>query len=319
MESAERGRTVTRTASLLPPVLQQTERGQALGAAADGAYSLEPWLACPLHVETSPDEALWSLARQFDVAGPLMQAMRTRAQRERLIRSALLLQKKRGAPWSVEEVMRLIGYSDAYVIDRKRMGKLAYDGEAAHDGIYAFDGGGGIVKLKRYRGDTLHDGPWGGSHVFDGVTGYYQYQWTDYRIRLYIDSNSRPFEPPDMAEAFMLAEGWAPLRATLIGWDARHCAASVVSDPSDYASGVLGVALEDAGGNAALVYHWAQPLQGGAVAIRWRSWFDDLPMGEVCAVGLVGKDGRELERVELPPVAAAENVIYEGFWKLEAA
>jgi len=346
-----------KTASLLPPVLR-TERGHALGAAADAAYSLEPWLACPLHIETSYDEVLWALARQFDVAGPLMQAMRTREQRERLIRNALLLQKKRGTPWSVEEIMRLIGYSDAKVLDRTNMA-LLYDAEAAHDGTHAFDGGKGLMKVKRYSGkgrpydgglpgdsgQVTGDSYGGGSaapipengagdsphqqlstancqlstvppHVYDGVKEYYRYKWTDYRIRLCIGEGSRSFTAEDLAVAFALAEDWAPLRATLIGWDARHVVTSRVADPAGLAEGGLGVSLWDGRGASYVVPHWAMPLGHDGVALRWRMWSEELPLREVLAASLVGRDGQELIRAALPAVEAAENVIYEGIWEL---
>jgi len=327
------------TAELLPPVLQ-TERGQALGAAADGAYSLDPWLACPLNIEHAPDEVLWSLARQFDVAGPLMQAMRTREQRERLIRDALLLQKKRGTPWSVEEVMRLIGYSDAKVLDRANMA-LLYDAEAAHDGTHAFDGGGGLVKVKRYSGagrpyDSGSPNGLGGAaewseplaasgfgaradgdpHLYNAIKTYYRYRWTDYRVRLYVDGASRSFMAEDLAVALALAEAWAPLRATLIGWDVRHVVASSVWSPAELAENLSGLSLWDSRGNSYMVSPWAAPLGHDGVSLRWRMWSDELPLQGILAAALVGRDGQELLRAALPAVGAAENVIYEGVWEL---
>jgi len=306
------------TVTILPPVMRD-ERGLAFAAAVDAAIDIDTWLACPLAVEHAPDIVLWELARQFDVAGPLIQAMRTRSQKERLLKNALLLQKKRGTPWSVEELMRLLGYTDAKVLDRVAMERLNYDAEAEHDGMCAFDAAGGEVKPKRYRGDTVHNGNWGGTHVFNGVRSYYRYEWTDYRIRLYIDADSRPFGAVDRAEALKLAEEWAPLRATLIGWDARHVLSSRVANPDEFAARVSGIVLEDSEGNRYLAPCWSQSLDGGAVALRWRLWSEDLPLRDVCAVGIVSVEAQIVEWPAMPSVVAAENVIYEGIWRLEAA
>jgi len=115
-------------AAILPSVMRD-QRGLAFAAAVDAAIDIDTWLACPLAVEHAPDVVLWELARQFDVAGPLIQAMRTRSQKERLLKNALLLQKKRGTSWSVEELMRLLGYTDAKVLDRVAMERLNYNAE----------------------------------------------------------------------------------------------------------------------------------------------------------------------------------------------
>jgi P2-related tail formation protein len=123
------------TAGLLPSVLRD-ERGLAFAAAADHVLAINPWLACPLKIEHAPDEVLWHLARQFGVAGPLYQAMKTRAQKERLARIALPMQRKRGTPWAMAEVMRLLGFSDAEVMDR--IGLLMYNGSIDHDGTELF-------------------------------------------------------------------------------------------------------------------------------------------------------------------------------------
>ena len=273
------------TAALLPPIVKD-RRGTAFAAALDKSLELDPWQACPLKLAHASDEVLWHLARQFDVAGPLYQAMTTRAQKERLVEMALRLQRKRGTPWAVEEVMRLLGYTDAWVLDRVRI--LLYDGEAIHDGTYNFD-------------------------------AYFE-QWADYKIRLFIDENSRAFTDYDREQAEMLAADWAPLRCRLIGWEVRHVAVTYVANPQEAAESVLHIVLMDKSLNSQTVPRsWIQPLADGNSAIRWRLHQGELLLSEVATIALVTKTGVEFGRFNMPEVQAAPNVVYEGSWRLESA
>jgi hypothetical protein len=247
----------------------------------DKALDLEPWQATPLKVEYSADEVLWSLARQNDVAGPLMQAMATREQKERLIQSSLILQQKRGTPWSVEEVMRLLGWVDAKVLDRTN--NLIYDGTANHDGAYVFNGG---VE-----------------------------NWDDYKIRLHIDEASRSLTEADRAEAAALALEWAPLRSTLIGWEARHLAYTYAPDPIFSASNVTRIVIMDAEFNPQFIDNlWVQYLEDGDCALRWRILAENITLSNVSAVALIGRYDNEVERRYLPVVEMAPDVLYEGVW-----
>jgi hypothetical protein len=312
-------------AHLPPPV--RDERGRAFAAAIDLSAALAPYLACPAKTRLAPDAVLLALAHQLGVAGPLWQAMPSRERREALIDSAPLLRRRRGTPWAVEEVMRLLGYADAKVLDRTW--RLTYDGEAAHDGSYCFDGGRGTIRLAYYKGQMLHDG----GRIFDGVMSYDPHDWTGYRIRLYMDEDSRAFAKADWAIATLMAETWAPLRETLAGWYARHMAATEVADPCAFADSVSHVQLMDGRGGAegsdAWLHPgeppksmqgaqtWLQPLDGGAVAIRWKAMPGGLDIKEVHEIALIGKDGRALAALMMPPVWLGPNVTYEGYWAVK--
>jgi len=299
------------TAELLPPILRD-ERGIAFGGAADFAYSLNPWLACPLKVEHSSDEVLWELARQFDVAGPLYQAMKTRAQKERLIRNAIILQRKRGTPWSVEEVMRLLGYTDAEVIDR--ISALKYDGTAVHNGKYNFETSFNKIYL-RYNGKIVHDG----IEIFDGYIDLPFENWRGYKIRLYMAEDSRPFADFDREQATVMAEDWAPLRSVLAGFFARHLIFTQHPEPAYEAARVYNVYLLDSKGNRELAHNiWVEHFESGARAVRWRVQPDDLGLPNVSGVILTDRRDRELyAKRGLPMVSAAENVTYEGVWHMD--
>jgi hypothetical protein len=282
----------------------RTERGIAYSAAVDGALSLNPWQACPLAVEHSADEVLWTLARQYDVA-PLFQAIKTRERREWLIRQALLLQQKRGTPWAMEEIMRLLGYTDAKVLDRQG-GTLKYDGETNHAGHYMFDGGRGEVNLLRYMGNAVHDG----EHIFSGVISRYTMQWYEFRIRLYLGSDSRTFTEIDRQVAALLVEDWKPLRTLLRGWDIRHVLNTDVSDPESYAQSIHRVVFDGVEHRE----HWIQPHVDGSYILRWRLRPDD-GVRAVSSIALLDSAGRELEIRETPLVEIAPDVVYEGYWR----
>jgi hypothetical protein len=299
------------TAELLPPVMRDT-RGIAFAAALDASLNIDPWLSCPLAVSHAPDVILWELARQFDVAGPLYQAMKTRERKEKLVTTALRLQRKRGTPWSVEEIMRLLGFTDAKVLDRVNW--LLYDGEAIHDGIYLYDGGINRAVILRYGGEAIHDE----TYLYDGIYRRTERGWADYTIRLYIDDKSREFGDLDRAEAAMLADDWAPLRSVLAGWEPRHLTTSVVDDPLAFAESVWRVILMDGGfGRQVLKDFWVQLIEDGNYALRWRLRPEDLTIPEVRTIVLIRRDGSEIERVTLPVVRAANNVFYEGYWRIE--
>jgi len=302
---------MTNTATLLPPVLRD-ERGVAFAAAVDRSFDIDTWLACPLAVDHAPDEVLWELARQFDVAGALYQAMKTRRQKERLVLNALRLQRKRGTPWSVEEIMRLLGFTDAKVLDR--VAWLLYDGEAIHDGIYLYDGGVNRAVILRYGGEVVHDG----TRFYDGIYSRTTRSWAAYTIRLYIDKDSREFGDLDRAEAALLADDWAPLRCELAGWEVRHMTTSVVDDPLAFAEDVWRVVLMDERlGRQVVKEFWVQAIENGALALRWRLRPEDIVLSEIRSIALIRSDGSEIERVSLPVVRMAGNVFYEGFWRLE--
>ena len=271
------------SAALLPPPMRDV-RGRAFAAAIDRGLALDPWQACPLAVEHAPAEVLWELARQFDVAGPLFQAMRTRPARERLIKNAILLQQKRGTPWAVEEIMRLLGYTDALVLDRARM--LIYDGEALHDGEYNFDAG------------IEH--------------------WGDYKIRLYIDSQSRAFTAADRQQAAFMAADWQPLRCRLTGWLARHAISAAAEDPALEAASVYQAVLLDKVGNRQPASRtWIQHFKDNSCALRWRLLPSEFALAEAAAVCLTDRSGEDLWASSMPVIEAAPDVTIEGIWHFE--
>jgi len=271
------------TAAILPPVLRD-QRGLAFAAAVDAAIDIDTWLACPLAVEHAPDVVLWELARQFDIAGPLYQAMATRTQKERLVRSALRLQRKRGTPWSVEEVMRLLGFTDAKVLDRTNI--LLYDGEAIHDGTYVFN-------------------------------AYFSH-WNQYIIRLCLDANSRAFTEFDREQATLIAADWSPLRSELIGWEIRHLITSYAIEPAYEAARVYQIILFDKTGNRQYIENdWTQIHKNNSVNLRWRLPQGQMTLSEVALVALGDRNNDVLFKTDVPVVAAAPNVTLEGVWTIE--
>jgi len=298
------------TANILPAILNDT-RCLAFAAALDRSLSLEPWQACPLKLEHASDEVLWELARQFGVAGPLYQAMKTRSQKERLVEMALRLQRKRCTPWAVEEVMRLLGYTDAKVLDRVG-GTLRYDAETNHAGHYMFDGGVNDVWLNRYRGDIEHQG----DYIFDAIKRRSTMEWYQYKIRLYMAGDSRALTDDDRAQAALLAEDWAPLHCELIGWEARHMLESQVDDPASAAGAVYRVVLMGSGYTSQIIReHWVQPLDDGSRIVRWRLRPDDVTVPDVSSVVLASIGGTKLDSRTVPLITAAPNVTIEGYWR----
>jgi hypothetical protein len=267
---------VTAVASLLPPPVRD-ERGRAFAACVEASESLDPWQACPAKASSAPDEVLHSLAFQNGVAA-LWHAMSTRAQKEALVASAPLLQRRRGTPWAVEEIMRVLGFTDAFVLDRVRL--LLYDGDAFHDGAHDFEAG------------------------FP--------KFGDYLIRLYLGPKSRPLRAAGRAAAAELARVWSPLRSNLLGFHARHVLETPVDDPAVEAAAVRTVVLKGPSGQTATV----APLklaQGGSVTVRWR--LASVPLPEVSALAL--HDGhREFMSADVPPIEGAPDVTYEGTWNL---
>jgi len=265
---------------LLPPILRDT-RGLAYARTLDESLDLNTWQACPLKLTHTPDEVLWELARQFDVAGPLYQAMTTRPQKERLVEMALRLQQKRGSPWAVEEVMRLLGYTDAKVLDRVSM--LLYDGEAEHDGTYNFD-------------------------------AHFE-QWSDYKIRLFMDDNSRAFTEYDRQQAEFSALEWAPLRCNLVGWHAQHIINTTAPEPAFEVAQVYQVVLLDKLNNRqASPRHWTQLFKDNSAAIRWRARPDELTLSEVVSIAMVDRNNNILHIQAVKEIKAAPNVTIEGVW-----
>jgi hypothetical protein len=297
-------------ASLLPPPTRDL-RGRAFAACVDASAALDPWQACPAMVASAPDAVLRALAVQNGVAGPLWHAMDTRAKKEALLASAQLLQRRRGSPWAVEEVMRVLGYTDALVLDRTRL--LVYDGEIVHSG----------------------------AHFFDSALGH----WADYYIRLCMDEGSRGLMAADRAEAAALAAGWAPLRCALQGLHARHVLETAVDAPAAVAAMMDAVAFrgDPPGAAAATGAYWLTREQGGAVdgaetqapgvdgaetqapgvVVRWRLAPAALaPLTAVRRVALLDAWGRETEARAVPPVdvagaGPAPCAVYEGAWTLK--
>jgi len=281
-------------AALLPPTVKD-QRGRAFAAAIDRSAALDPFLACPAKTAAAPLQVLWELAAQAGVAGPLWQAMtdqdptKDRAKKIALVSSAILLQRRRGTRWAVEQVMRLLGYSDAYVLDRTRL--------VIHDGT------------------ERHSGP----------PPYYESgfeKWGDYLIRLFIDDQSRAFGMIDGQQAAELAQSWAPLHSGLQGFHARHTLISYVEDPAGLASRILAVVLRPSGPNppVQVVQSIWITNQGPNRTVNWRLNHAGAAIPEVQSIALQHLNGYdELERRALPIITLAPNVTYEGTWHLMEA
>jgi hypothetical protein len=271
----------------LPPPVRDT-RGHAFAAAIDLSAALEPFLACPAKTKIAPDAVLLELARQLGVAGPRWQAMKTRQKREALVNAAPLLQRRRGTPWAVEETMRLLGFDDAFVLDRVRL--LKYDGEAIHDGTYNFESGFGT-------------------------------RCWDYLIRLFIGPESRALTAFDRYQAAATAEVWAPLHSNCVGFHARHVLESRVESPTETASMVRAVVMRDSAIPARrqeiTTFYVAQ--SGDSVTIKWRLNPTHITIPDVSSVALLMLGGlSEIDRQQMPIIEMHPCVTYEGSWTLKA-
>ena len=272
---------VNRTLALIPSSIRD-ERAKAIGAALDQILTLDPWMACPLALEHTPDVVLWFLAQQFGVTGALWSGMDTPAKKRALIAKALRLQRHRGTPWCVEEVIRLLGYSDAKVLDRQSL--LRYDGEAMFNGAFTYD-------------SALPS-------------------WAHFRVR--VTPGAHSFLESDQTTAQPLAESWAPLRCRFAGWEVRHNLSSVVCHSDDTASGVAFVALGDANGqHVQLVTPWIQ--QGEKPVVRWRIPADNVTVPIVGRVALIHKDGSEIAAQTVGAVQATAGMVLDGLWHLTDA
>jgi len=293
------------TAALLPPVLKDT-RGLAFVAALDGSLALDPWQAAPLKLSHASDEVLWELARQFDVAGPLYQAMQTRERKERLVEMALRLQRKRGTPWAVEEVCRLLGYTDAQVIDRVKL--LVYNGEARYDGEHTYDSRlTDVTTVKRYCDEIIYDGTF--------KYGPLKADWSDYKIRLFMASDSRTLTEFDRLQVEQLAAEWAPLRSRLLEVIARQLITTTAADPASEVTQIYRVILLDRVGNRLTVPRITKRyLDDGTALIQWRLMPWELRLAEVVSIILVTRRGVEIYKTSLREVKAARNVTLEGVW-----
>jgi len=281
------------TEDLLPPSVKDL-RGRAFAAAIDGSAALDPYLACPADTKTAPLQVLWELARQAGVAGPLWQAMndeddedRDRANKEALVNSAVLLQRRRGTRWAVEQVMRLLGYSDAYVLDRTRL--VIHDGTEHHSGPPPY-----------YESGFDHFG--------------------DYLIRLFIDEQSRSFGVADRQQAATLAAAWAPLHSGLQGFHARHVLISYVQDPAGTASEIAAIELRpsDPARPAQVIESIWITNQGPNRTINWRLNPAQATVPDVKHLALVrlGRLSTVETRENLPIIAMDTAVTYEGTWTL---
>ncbi|MDH4869800.1 phage tail protein [Pseudomonas sp. BN515] len=69
------------------------------------------------------DEAAWLLAESEDV-------------RRNLIKNAVTLHRYKGTPWSIREVIRLLGFGEVTLLEG--LGGLDYDGQATFNGIRVY-------------------------------------------------------------------------------------------------------------------------------------------------------------------------------------
>jgi hypothetical protein len=292
-------------AGLIPPPLRD-ERGLAFAAALGLSYALDPWQASPLKVEAAADEVLFALAAQFDVTGPVWQAMQTRKQKEGFIKSALAMQRKRGTPWAVEESMRLLGYTDAYVIDRARI--LRYDGRATHSGTHIFEAP--VQATKHYDGIELHDG----YAAFGPLT---EDKWGTYGIRLFMAHDSRPFALLDSQQAAIVAAHWAPLRCTLADWTVRHVVESRAPDPASEAANTTAIALRASNGATQEIA--AHALPSGSACLRWCIATKSIALQNVVALALKTANGTMTPFQQMPIVELSRCITYEICWTLAPA
>lgn len=81
---------------------------------------------------TVPAPALYALAEQFGVTGDGgWNAAETDEARRELIKRAIELQKHKGTPWAIREVLRSVGFTDVEITEGP---DLKYDGKYPYDG-----------------------------------------------------------------------------------------------------------------------------------------------------------------------------------------
>lgn len=90
-------------------------------------------------IDQAPENALYYLARQFNVLGWKGWNLATTDQERRtLIKNAITLHRKKGTVFAIKEAVRSVGFENAEV--REGVG-VEYDGDHNHDGTITYAGG----------------------------------------------------------------------------------------------------------------------------------------------------------------------------------
>lgn len=253
---------------LVPPSIRDL-RATGWAAALDVAIDVDARLASPiLAIQILPEAALPYLAEQMGVGGALWAAMPSTQAKRDLLEVALKLQRFRGTPWAVGEVLRRLGYADAQVLDRQSA--LRYDGEALFNGDYLFDG-----------------------QVQD---------WAHYKVR--ITPRTHTVSAADLATALTVVQDWAPLRSRFQAWEVWLSRTLSVTDPATASAAVALVALGTAGwGQAITVTPYVQARPGGVYRVR--AWVQpDAMTLNIGEVALLARDGSRLAAWSLPQIDA---------------
>lgn len=88
-------------------------------------------------VDNVPADALYWLAKQFDVLGVRGWALtNTEQQRRDLIKRAIELAKYKGTPWSIKEALRTIGFDNVIIDERLTDFVLLHNAVAEHTGVF---------------------------------------------------------------------------------------------------------------------------------------------------------------------------------------
>lgn len=84
-----------------------------------------------------PENVLDLLAWQLHVDG--YEIAQSYEDKRRMVNSSLLMHRRKGTPWAVAEALRVLGYTDARIIEGAS--GCRYDGEIVHDGTEAYSVG----------------------------------------------------------------------------------------------------------------------------------------------------------------------------------
>ena len=129
---------MTQVASILKDVLHLTAIVDSAEAYLDGV-DITPLLV--YFIDTTSAEALPYLAEQFNVLGFKGWAIaETEEQQRTLLKKALELQRYKGTPWAIKEMLKTVGFGGATITEGGTGYSPTYNGEYTYNGEITYGG-----------------------------------------------------------------------------------------------------------------------------------------------------------------------------------
>lgn len=187
----------------LPPALANDARFKVLGQIALEAFQIDLTPLMVYLVDAVDVSVLPFLAEQFSLIGDGWEFAPTEAAQRAMLRAAIEIHQHKGTPWSIKQMLALIGYPNSELVEYRDyyqqwtdVGGKVLDGNWHTDGTVALypSSGGDIRRLAL-------------SH------------WADYAIRVQVGDSA--WTPDQQRNIRSMAERYAPVRCRLRGLLAR--------------------------------------------------------------------------------------------------